>query len=40
VCLGLGAADHGVLHETDTYFRVRRGGLKLREQHPGRPHLV
>jgi len=40
VCLGLGAADHGELRQTDTYFRARHGGLKLREQHPGRPHLV
>jgi len=40
VCLGLGAADHGELRQTDTYFRGHHGGLKLREQHPGRPHLV
>jgi adenylate cyclase class IV len=30
-CLELGAADHGVLAQRDTYFAVERGLLKLRE---------
>jgi homotetrameric cytidine deaminase len=29
-CVALGAADRGVLHQTDTYFMARRGRLKLR----------
>jgi homotetrameric cytidine deaminase len=29
-CLALGATDRGELHQTDTYFLVRRGRLKLR----------
>jgi homotetrameric cytidine deaminase len=31
-CLALGACDHGVLSQRDTYFFSRRGRLKLREQ--------
>jgi adenylate cyclase, class 2 len=31
VCLRLGADRRGVLRQTDTYFRIRRGRLKLRE---------
>lgn len=31
-CLALGAVDHGVLIQRDTYFGARRGRLKLREQ--------
>jgi homotetrameric cytidine deaminase len=31
-CLALGAEDRGVLGQRDTYFRARRGRLKLREQ--------
>jgi adenylate cyclase class 2 len=40
VCRDLGAADHGVIQQRDTYFNVERGGLKLREELPGRPHLI
>lgn len=40
VCLELGAEDHGELWQRDTYFAVPRGGLKLREQRPGTPHLI
>ena len=38
--LALGAADHGVLVQRDTYFRVREGRLKLREEEPGGAHLI
>jgi homotetrameric cytidine deaminase len=31
-CAALGAADHGVLHQRDTYFAGRHGRLKLREE--------
>ena len=31
-CAALGAADHGVLEQRDTYFAGRRGRLKLREE--------
>jgi adenylate cyclase class 2 len=40
VCLALGADDHGKIDQRDTYFEVARGGLKLREECPGRPHLI
>jgi adenylate cyclase class 2 len=40
VCRALGAQDEGVLWQRDTYFSVPVGGLKLREQEPGRPHLI
>jgi homotetrameric cytidine deaminase len=30
-CVDLGAEDHGVLRQADTYFMARRGRLKLRE---------
>ena len=32
VSLGMGASDEGWLHQADTYFRVRNGRLKLREE--------
>ncbi len=31
------SATEAVRH---TYFHVQRGGLKLREESPGRPHLI
>lgn len=40
ICRALGATDCGVLQQRDTYFNVRRGGLKLREETPGLPHLI
>jgi adenylate cyclase class IV len=40
VCRTLGAEDHGTIEQRDTYFEVARGGLKLREEQPGRPHLI
>jgi adenylate cyclase class IV len=40
VCRALGAEDRGVIAQRDTYFAVANGGLKLREEQPGRPHLV
>jgi adenylate cyclase, class 2 len=39
-CVALGADDHGVVSQRDIYFEVARGGLKLREETPGRPHLI
>jgi adenylate cyclase class 2 len=39
-CRALGAEDHGEIVQRDTYFEVARGGLKLREEHPGHPHLI
>jgi adenylate cyclase, class 2 len=40
VCCQIGAKDHGDIWQRDTYFNVARGGLKLREERPGRPHLI
>lgn len=40
VCRRLGARDEGDLWQRDTYFAVAHGGLKLREQKPGVPHLI
>ena len=40
VCLELGADDRGVLVQRDTYFRVRDGRLKLREETPGGAALI
>ncbi len=38
--LALGASDHGVLRQRDTYFAARSGRLKLREQEPGGAQLI
>ncbi len=40
MCEALGAEDRGEIWQRDTYFEVRRGGLKLREERPGGPHLI
>jgi adenylate cyclase class IV len=40
ICRALGAEDRGTITQCDTYFEVARGGLKLREEQPGRPHLI
>lgn len=40
MCDVLRAQDEGVLWQRDTYFNVSAGGLKLREQRPGRAHLI
>jgi adenylate cyclase class 2 len=40
ICRTLGADDHGEIWQRDTYFQVVNGGLKLREERPGRPHLI
>ena len=39
-CEGLGAADHGVLRQRDTYFAGRHGRLKLREEHGSTAELI
>ncbi len=38
--LAIGAGDRGVIVQRDTYFRVRSGRLKLREEQPGEAHLI
>jgi adenylate cyclase, class 2 len=40
ICRALGAEDCGEIAQSDTYFEVAHGGLKLREEKPGRPHLI
>jgi adenylate cyclase class 2 len=40
ICRSLGASDEGSISQRDTYFNVSTGGLKLREESPGAPHLV
>ena len=40
VCRELGAEDHGVLVQRDTYFKTTTGRLKLREEQPGGATLV
>jgi adenylate cyclase class IV len=39
-CRALDAEDMGTIWQRDSYFAVPHGGLKLREEHPGRPHLI
>jgi adenylate cyclase class 2 len=39
-CRALEAEDMGAIWQRDSYFDVPFGGLKLREEHPGRPHLI
>ena len=38
--LALGAVDHGMLRQRDTYFAVACGRLKLREAEPGGAELI
>ena len=38
--LALGAEDRGVIVQRDSYFHVREGRLKLREEEPGEAHLI
>jgi len=38
--LAAGAEDRGVLRQRDTYFAVRHGRLKLREEEPGGATLI
>jgi adenylate cyclase class 2 len=40
VCRTLGAEDSGEIAQRDTHFDVSNGGLKLREEDPGHPHLI
>jgi adenylate cyclase class IV len=40
ICRALGAEDRGTIAQRDTYFEVAHGGLKLREEQPGHPHLI
>jgi adenylate cyclase class IV len=40
MCIELGASDHGVIEQRDTYFGTSQGRLKLREEIPGRSHLI
>src|ERR1700727_1722996 len=39
-CQALGAVDHGVLHQRDTYFAGRHGRLKLREEDEAAAELI
>jgi predicted adenylyl cyclase CyaB len=39
-CDALEAIEHGEIWQRDVYFNVRNGGLKLRDERPGRPHLI
>ncbi|MGN6217241.1 MAG: class IV adenylate cyclase [Solirubrobacterales bacterium] len=40
VCKALGGTDKGVLHQRDTYFKVARGRLKLREEESAASQLI
>lgn len=39
-CASIGASFQGDIRQTDTYFPVRNGRLKLRESDPGEDYLV
>lgn len=39
-CHALGAEARGTIWQRDSYFDVAHGGLKLREESPGGPHLI
>ena len=39
-CRTLDAETRGTIWQRDSYFDVPYGGLKLREENPGRPHLI
>jgi adenylate cyclase, class 2 len=39
-CRALDAEARGAIWQRDSYFDVPFGGLKLREESPGRPHLI
>ena len=39
-CRSLNAKSSGTISQRDSYFDVPHGGLKLREEKPGRPHLI
>jgi adenylate cyclase class IV len=39
-CQALDAEAKGTIWQRDSYFDVPFGGLKLREEDPGRPHLI
>jgi adenylate cyclase, class 2 len=36
----LRAEDRGAIWQQDTYFHAPHGTLKMREEKPGRPHLI
>lgn len=40
ICRRLEAEYRGLIWQRDSYFDVPFGGLKLREESPGRPHLI
>jgi predicted adenylyl cyclase CyaB len=40
VCEEIGAACMGTVRQIDTYFRIQKGRLKLREQDPGTVELI
>jgi adenylate cyclase class 2 len=39
-CRAIGAENMGTIWQRDSYFDVPFGGLKLREENPGHPHLI
>ena len=39
-CRSLGAEPRGAIWQRDSYFDVAFGGMKLREEDPGGPHLI